>query len=348
MANDSEEQTSRPILIAILGFADAKEQAQVTTLFARAKHWQRPWLVVPDAQHAEVLLMPADTPQEQAQWHNYGRQFSESHLIAYAEQPFEEAQWHLHRRLNEPPPPLEFTILLKRIGEALAAEPEEKRQQKVAAAIKDGDPYFDREVNFTGILRDLAALGGYAEIKAINTPALLIAAAERRYAVSGQGKLQQLHPLFALRRDHVFVTFLEAGAFDDRAKSETPEWRPLEQLLWYAAIHGSRGRLPKGHEDKNATVTLKEWPAYAADLPLFSDYLPIAAALHRHVVTLEKVAQITGASLAQVADFCNACESLGLLSWEEETYIPHPVEHPVNREELKMISRRLKVMRKGL
>jgi hypothetical protein len=94
------------------------------------------------------------------------------------------------------------------------------------------------------------------------------------------------------------------------------------------------------------------WPIYAADFPGFSDYIPIAAALHSHILSFDKLAQMTGAAMEQVIDFCNACDALGCLGWRVQAYGNNAMEasskHRAEDEYLKKIGRRIVQLREDL
>lgn len=350
--NDSGLVAVPPVPIAILGFSNEMERGQIATLFTRAKLWERPWHIVEEVSEARVLLMPADTPEERSYWSNYADQFLETRLIAYAKQPFEVAHWHLHRQSGEPPSPLEFTNLLKQIGELLLAQPDDTPRRTIPAEAKDNEPFFDSSIGLVGLLRDILAQDGQFELRGINTPRILVSVPERRYAILAPGTLQQLHPLFELRRDYISLTHLDAAGFASRADDKDLAWWPIEQLIWCAAIRASRGRLPKGYEGEGTVTTLEIWPIHATDFPGFPDYISMAAALHSHILSFDKLAQMTGASMAQVIDFCNACDALGYLSWRTQVYahnaIEPPLKHRAEDEYLKKIGRRIVQLREDL
>lgn len=341
-----------PVPIAILGFSDEVERGQIATLFTRAKLWERPWKIVEEVSEARVLLMPADTQEERSRWSNYAGQFLETHLIAYARQPFAAAHWHLHRQGGEPPSPLEFANLLKQIGELLLAQPDNAPRRTVPAEAKDNEPCFDPSIGLVGLLRDILAQGGQLELHGINTPKILVSVPERRYAILAPGTLQHLHPLFELKRGYISLAHLDAAGFASRADGKGLAWRPIEQLIWYAAIRASRGRLPKRCEGEGAAITLEIWPIHATDFPGFSDYISIAAALHSHILSFDKLAQMTGAAMEQVIDFCNACDALGCMGWRTQAYANNAMEaslkHRAEDEYLKKIGRRIVQLRAGL
>ena len=92
--------------------------------------------------------------------------------------------------------------------------------------------------------------------------------------------------------------------------------RPLEELLWYATLCVSGGRLLQGYQ--------VETPVRLLSCPDFSrfyhkDYHPIlAAVMLEDSASLTTWAETTGIPLAQIIDFHNACATLGLIGMEQD------------------------------
>lgn len=111
-----------PIRIALTGFSGLPEADHIISLFSRANRWQQPWEMVESIHDAQILLVAVDTVEELLA-HKYGNRYSRDQLIAYSTQPLEDARWHLRRSPDSrPPTPLEFTLLLKEIGQEIAAK----------------------------------------------------------------------------------------------------------------------------------------------------------------------------------------------------------------------------------
>jgi len=103
------------------GFLDESEFMRLSNLFAYASRWQQPWQLVSERHHAEFLLVAAEESAQLQRWHGH-QHFTPEHLIAYSVKPFADARWHLYRPgPNQVPSPLEFTILLKEIGQRKAS-----------------------------------------------------------------------------------------------------------------------------------------------------------------------------------------------------------------------------------
>jgi hypothetical protein len=108
-----------PISIALIGF-DGQEELEMRALFSRSEHWQQPWRVVSQGEAAQIVLLPADSPEELARWHHWSRELPCARLIAYAQHPPENALWHLVRKHDgNRPSLLEFAGVLKQIAALL-------------------------------------------------------------------------------------------------------------------------------------------------------------------------------------------------------------------------------------
>jgi signal recognition particle receptor subunit beta len=131
-----------PIRVALHGFSNANEAGQIMMLFSRAHHWQQPWQVVGNTEDAQFLIVAADNPENPESWYGYESRFTRNHVIAYSARPFERAYWHLRRLPDkQAPSPLEFTLLLKEIGQRLPmlAKPDAQPVPRpVADAVKGG------------------------------------------------------------------------------------------------------------------------------------------------------------------------------------------------------------------
>lgn len=121
MNNPHTPSRSLPIRIALCGLSNPDEATVLNNLFSHANRWQQPWQVVPDADMADLLLVTANSSEELAGWHSDTGGFTQDRLICYSQQRPQEARWHLRRPpQGQTPSPLEFTILLKEISQALA------------------------------------------------------------------------------------------------------------------------------------------------------------------------------------------------------------------------------------
>jgi hypothetical protein len=104
-----------------------------------------------------------------------------------------------------------------------------------------------------------------------------------------------------------------------KKKSSLPKMagKPLSELQFHAALHGSKGRLLSGHTP-HTKARLTQWP----DKSLLKDavlnkedryFLTLALFMTDKSVSLSDIATATQVSLAKVIDFHNACAVTGLI-----------------------------------
>lgn len=98
--------------------------------------------------------------------------------------------------------------------------------------------------------------------------------------------------------------------------------RPIQELLWYATLCASGGRLLQGYR--------AETPVRLTSCPDFSrlyhkEHHPLlATAMLENSPALTEVAKTTGVPLTQVFDFHNACAALDLIVIEEQDDVFDP------------------------
>jgi hypothetical protein len=111
-------------------------------------------------------------------------------------------------------------------------------------------------------------------------------------------------------RDSLFIKSYTAEEFNECIEAENLKPQSLKNLIWYAAITLSAGRVIKNH-DNNAVVSLKSWPDLR--LPRCMDYAKLAAFMKNNAATLEMIAEKTGIARTDVHNFYNACYLLGII-----------------------------------
>ncbi|GAB6140167.1 hypothetical protein JCM14076_08960 [Methylosoma difficile] len=141
MQSSSPSSKSQAIRVALLGFDNPQEQAQLTTLFAHAQRWQKPWQIVADPNDADFLLVASDDTENLTELRSCPEHFAREQIIAYTGRPSDSARWYLKRPgAAKMPSPLEFTILLKEMGKAfedgLVGRTEQKNPTKNLPAQK--------------------------------------------------------------------------------------------------------------------------------------------------------------------------------------------------------------------
>ena len=92
---------------------------------------------------------------------------------------------------------------------------------------------------------------------------------------------------------------------------ETQESHSYARLVWLDVLLGSGGQLAR-HLDPGGTYRLKQWVEIEKDL---NRYFRIGSALLQPM-RLHEIATAAEASMADVFDFVNACDAIGLIEWQ--------------------------------
>jgi hypothetical protein len=87
---------------------------------------------------------------------------------------------------------------------------------------------------------------------------------------------------------------------------------PLSRLIWLHTVINSHGHLLDGL-DVNARYRLTRWPQIEREFPR---HFRIATVMMKGPATLTEVADQSGSSIADVADFVNAYAMLGVVEPE--------------------------------
>lgn len=92
---------------------------------------------------------------------------------------------------------------------------------------------------------------------------------------------------------------------------ESQESHGYTRLVWLDVLLGSGGQLAR-HLDPGGTYRLKQWVEIEKDL---NRYFRIGSALLQPM-RLHEIAAAAEASMADVFDFVNACDAIGLIEWQ--------------------------------
>lgn len=95
---------------------------------------------------------------------------------------------------------------------------------------------------------------------------------------------------------------------------ETRDPHGYARLIWLDVLLGSGGQLAS-HLDPGGTYRLKQWVEIEKDL---SRYFRIGSALLQPM-RLHEIAAAAEAAMADVFDFVNACDAIGLIEWQPRT-----------------------------
>jgi hypothetical protein len=186
---------------------------------------------------------------------------------------------------------------------------------------------FEPDDYFLGVIQKSLRDGLIRRCTLPDLPPLFIVPSEQRYYSLSKGVVE-LTPFYAASREDMQIEVVEEldkggeeeetiqiGRMMVRRKKEGPTLNPglLEELLWNAALHSSRGRLLAG---KNASdvVRLRRWPDFSR-LSKDRRLLPLAAFMSANAADLNAIAERTGSPLSVVVDFHNACAVLDYLEY---------------------------------
>lgn len=143
-----------------------------------------------------------------------------------------------------------------------------------------------------------------------NAPALTLDPKNR--VAHAAGGLAALAPYFSARwRRCDWQPLTNAELADAR---ETQESHGYARLVWYDVLLGSGGQLAR-HLDPGGTYRLKQWVEIEKDL---NRYFRIGSALLQPM-RLHEIASAAEAPMADVFDFVNACDAIGLVEWQPRT-----------------------------
>lgn len=95
---------------------------------------------------------------------------------------------------------------------------------------------------------------------------------------------------------------------------ESQESHGYARLVWLDVLLGSGGQLAR-HLDPGGTYRLKQWVEIEKDL---NRYFRIGSALLQPM-RLHEIAAAAEAPMADVFDFVNACDAIGLIEWQPRT-----------------------------
>ncbi len=124
-------------------------------------------------------------------------------------------------------------------------------------------------------------------------------------------KLENLKAILQAPADKIKVSLIDLKKLDNIMDQLLAKSRPIDDLLWCAALFGSKGRLLSS-ANPDEIIRLKYWPDIA-HLPDYAQNLPVSAFLNGNSANLQTIAEQTKTPLPVVYNFYNACETLGFL-----------------------------------
>jgi hypothetical protein len=160
---------------------------------------------------------------------------------------------------------------------------------------------------FVGILKRIIAGGVPVEIRHPTYPTITVFPQDNAFGATNE--VLALAGMFRASS----MTFTTRILTDDAAAAALSGDRcqPLGRLLYSSALFGSEGRLLL-NVDPGEKLRLTNWPDFDA-LPHLPEHRKIASFMLVNSADIIGISAATGADIAIVIDFCNACEAVGLL-----------------------------------
>ena len=191
-------------------------------------------------------------------------------------------------------------------AEQPAVAPRVTAEQPVAAP---------RPMHLLDLLGDEPPLAGRLRLEAEGLPTLFIDTRERNwYSTSG---LKALAPWcnrpLAATEVHV------VGESEFKTATAALSAHPHARLVWLVHLTRGEGQLASGL-DPNGRYKLARWPQSERDFP---KHFRIATMMLKEAATLDEIADLSGGSIADIANFINAYNALGYIESAEQA---RPVE----------------------
>jgi len=153
-----------------------------------------------------------------------------------------------------------------------------------------------------------AALPRPAKLERMGQPALIVDTASESYYASGA----TLKPLLGYCSGSIARDEWQAVGPDELEAARAVGMQPLSRLVWLHTLVNSHGHLLEGL-DVNARFRLTRWPQIEREFPR---HFRIATVMMKGPATLMEIADQSGSSIADVADFVNAYATLGIVEPE--------------------------------
>jgi signal recognition particle receptor subunit beta len=306
-----------PLTLVIFDGDDSDLRALSAILILAGSALKTPWRLTWQ-EPADVALVVVDPSFEASRWQECLERYPVERLIAFSEEGWAppEAHWRLSRYEPGHPPSLRaFTQLLNQIADHRALQSDRESREDLPSGIASGEgsmfspDVFVPETRLLGLLQKFGAEG----------KACRIGSAEglEAYVIPGQdtflsrATIEELLPLCIAECPDLQVEAVEESETVTRLIAQGYRKCSLTELIWFAALAGSQGRLLAGCRPEEP-VHLRQWPDFAR-LPYYSDYQELASQMAKQAATLAEVAAAAAVPLGQAIDFHNACVALGLI-----------------------------------
>lgn len=301
------------------GLSHSGQQALQAVLALSENALSSPWHYRQDTTEANVVFAFLHNPEGSAFWQQPPHSQPTPIVVACSKHAETDAKWRLNLATDlSIPSRRELVALLNDLSAYLAtspaqtdatpASPDTLKQERIPTEEHHPAPAAATEPDrhFLGLLQQAIAAG---QDTAFTLPQgrnwlMVYPQARKFYSSLSAAELQSL--LLSGIGD-----IRQCAMGEGTQPDPTLATRSLADLLWQAALAVSHGRLRAGHTPQDI-VRLKHWPQIA-QLPSQRTFLRLASFMLHNTASLETIALLTGTPLAQVIDFHNACEAIGLL-----------------------------------
>ncbi len=167
-----------------------------------------------------------------------------------------------------------------------------------------GVEYFSPEDYLINLLRRATANGQDLLIELDNVGEIILLSSRGEYF----GFATDMAEFCTVSPDRYLVTIMGAG--HQRMPGPGSVGRNIDELMWIAAFHASKGRLMEGCF-RDDVVELSYWPNLTR-LPLTENSARIAALLNRHPTSITFAARLLKVDMPEMYQFYSAARCAGL------------------------------------
>jgi len=198
-------------------------------------------------------------------------------------------------------------------GRAAAAPAAVTAPVPVAAPAPPPAPEPPRERRLADWLAD-GVLSAPARLRSAGAPDLIVDPAGKTFAADGN--LRGLAPYCT--RPIAPGEWQDVPGGEVAALQGAGKLQPLARLVWFAHALGSGGQLGPGL-DPNARYKLGKWPQIEREFP---KHFRIATVMMKQPALMTEIAEQSGASLSDVADFINGYNAIGFVETDMPAAAP--------------------------
>lgn len=176
---------------------------------------------------------------------------------------------------------------------------------------------FDPSSHFLGLLQTAIAAG--EDVVFAASGKIWAGVSPQAQSYYADAPVEDLLPLLRAKPEDIRSRHVDLAKAPDSPTGRQVKSHPLAELLWHASLAVSQGRLLAGcHADD--VVRLRHWPQVPH--ANYANYLRVVAFMNHNAASLQSIAEHTGVPIAEVFDFHNACEAIGLIERHVEVELP--------------------------